>query len=86
MTFRTEFPDFDPTTMPAIPADWEDISWHNDACPSFKTPNGYTVWIDYADETQREFNAGERFGILDANGDEVHATDNFEVIKSLVKN
>jgi len=27
-------------TMPPIPTDWEDISWMNDACPSFSTPGG----------------------------------------------
>ena len=29
MTYRTEFPDFDPATMPAIPAHWTD-DWNDD--------------------------------------------------------
>jgi hypothetical protein len=36
MSYRQEFPNFDPATMPEIPTGWEDISWHNDACPSLR--------------------------------------------------
>lgn len=60
MSYKTEFPDFDASTMPAIPSTWVDISWGNDACPSFHTPEGLRVWIDYADSEMREF-AGFRF-------------------------
>jgi hypothetical protein len=40
MSYREEFPDFDPAAMPAIPQHWGDTSWHNDACPSFDAGNG----------------------------------------------
>jgi hypothetical protein len=33
---RREFPDFPLESLPEIPADWDDQSWHNDACPSFE--------------------------------------------------
>lgn len=59
MTYATEFPDFD--LQVAVPADWEDVSWHNDVCPSFQTPNGLRVWIDYADPAEREFDGYPRF-------------------------
>lgn len=63
MTYRTEFPDFDPATMPAIPAGWTDQSWHNDVCPSFTVFDGVRVFIDYADPALREFPEGERFSL-----------------------
>lgn len=63
MTFRTEFPDFDPATLPAIPAGWTDQSWHNDACPCFNAGNGKVVFIDYADPTLREWPEGKRFTV-----------------------
>lgn len=63
MTFREEFPDFDPTAMPAIPANWRDQSWHNDSCPSFNAGNGRVVFIDFADAAQREFPDISRFTV-----------------------
>ncbi len=49
--WRREFPDFPVYGMPAIPAGWEDTSWHNDACPSFqvtgtKFGEALTCWIN----------------------------------------
>lgn len=67
MTYQTEFPDI---ALPSdIPADWVDMSWHNDACPSFVvTGNVYgtcvTLWIDDADPDKRENGADmNRFSI-----------------------
>lgn len=50
-----EFPDYDLATLPAIPDDWQDISWHNDTCPSFEVLPEWHVFIDYADTALREF-------------------------------
>lgn len=61
--FRIEFPDFDPATLPAIPSDWKDVSWCNDACPSFEVDENHTVYIDYADTTLREIPDWKRFFI-----------------------
>jgi hypothetical protein len=63
MTYRQEFPDFDPATLPAIPAEWTDTSWHNDTCPSFNAGNGKVVFVEYADPAQREFADVARFTV-----------------------
>jgi hypothetical protein len=61
--YRKEFPDFDPATMPAIPATWVDTSWRNDSCPGFRTMTGLTVFVDFADNALREWPEGQRFSI-----------------------
>lgn len=63
MTFQTEFPDFDATTLPAIPEGWTDTSWHNDICPSFNTGKGTYVFVDFADIELREFDGCKRFSV-----------------------
>lgn len=66
-TFRTEFPGFDPATLPAIPADWTDVSWKNDACPSFLAAAGPTweilVFVDWADPAERELGGASRYSV-----------------------
>lgn len=65
MSYRTEFPDFDPATMPAIPAGFEDESWHNDACPSFHHEGlRLTIWVDYADPQHRDSADSTRFALI----------------------
>ena len=55
MTYKTEFPDFGELDV-AVPSDFEDTSWHNDVCPSFRSSSrGFLLYIDYADEEKREF-------------------------------
>ena len=62
MTYQTEFPDYDPATLPDIPAGWTDTSWHNNTAPSFQTPDDrFSVWIDYLDPQLRECQGGPRF-------------------------
>lgn len=50
-----------------IPPTWEDDSWGNDACPSWRvsTPAGdLKVWVDYADPQLREMGPETpRFGV-----------------------
>lgn len=65
--YQTEFPDFALDVI--IPDTWEDISYHNDACPSYHaglTPEGYNVkvWIDYTDPKEREFPEMKRFCVV----------------------
>jgi hypothetical protein len=75
MTYQTEFPDFDASTMPEIPADFVDCSWHNDTCPSFYNEKlSMYIYVDYADKLLREFKESERFGLA------VIGNDNDEVI------
>lgn len=64
--FTTEFPDFAPDSLPALPEGFVDISWHNDACPSFASDTlGLCVFIDFADPAQREFPETPRFTVFD---------------------
>lgn len=63
----TKFPNFIMDVK--IPDTWEDISHHNDACPSFYagvTQEGYSVkvWVDYADPREREFPQMDRFCVV----------------------
>lgn len=58
------FPDFDQDSLPIIPSDWTDVSFHNDACPCFEAP-GFYVFIDYPQSWQRETPGGHRFTIFD---------------------
>lgn len=63
-SYRTEFPDFPPATMPAIPAAFDDVSWHNDSCPSFLNESlGLIIFVDYADPERREFPECPRFNV-----------------------
>lgn len=64
MTFHIEFPDFPADEMPEVPASFDDVSWHNDACPSFVSDAlGLQIFIDYKDPNQREFPETERFSV-----------------------
>lgn len=53
--WQREFPSYPPETMPAIPAGWSDISWHNDAMPSFLITGSLGVWVDYLDPAHSDF-------------------------------
>lgn len=75
--WKTEFPEFAESDMPAIPAEWLDSSWHNDACPSFEVMRGgegdsnyefARVWIAESDPAQREFPESPRFQVSFENG------------------
>lgn len=81
MTYLTEFPDFDPSTMPAIPAHWQDISWHNDTCPSFQIGASLAVMVDYADAAQREHPESPRFSIHPME-DGTYLSDSFSLLDS----
>lgn len=68
--YQTEFPDFDPATMPAIPEGFADISWHNDACPAFHHQTvGLVLFVDYADKASREFAESCRFQLCACDAD-----------------
>jgi hypothetical protein len=60
--YMTEFPDYDDTLI--LPEGWQDISWHNDACPSFERKYGnvaYRIFCDYKDPNRRESLGSMRF-------------------------
>jgi hypothetical protein len=63
--FRQEFPNFDPATMPAIPAGFVDNSWHNDAMPSFIDEiHHLTLWVNYANPADRDIQGDVRFVLM----------------------
>lgn len=66
MTYQQEFPTFPPETMPAIPASWSDLSWHNDACPFFLISASLGVWVDFVDPEDSDFGPARegRFGLV----------------------
>lgn len=86
MSYRTEFPDFPESDMPALPEGFSDTSWHNDACPSYESPS-FRIMIDYADPTQRALGTGSRFIVMetdDESGNAVLETDDWsEVLETI---
>lgn len=76
MTYRTEFPDFDPATMTPMPEGFEDTSWHNNSMPSFQSDVlGLVIYVDFADEALREWKGMKRFSMYDTDGEGALATD-----------
>lgn len=78
MTYQTEFPTFDPATMPAMPDGFVDNSWGNDMCPNFilNLPGlrWVEIWVDFANPEDREFIGEEampRFAVR-RGSDEIH--------------
>lgn len=68
-TYLTEFPTFAGETLPDIPADWIDVSWHNDTAPSWKAGELY-VYIDHANAALRECHDMPRFTVMSIGGAE----------------
>lgn len=80
-----EFFDFPTNTLPPIPRQWSDQSWHNDACPSFNTETGLVVWINYLVVTEREWEGIKRFTVQNdpnttSNCDSLLDTDDWEEV------
>jgi hypothetical protein len=71
MTYATEFPAFATAAMPALPAGWVDVSWHNDLMPRFINPDlNLGLWIDHSDPALAAWPNQDRFGLhgIDAEG------------------
>lgn len=93
MTWQTEFPDFKAADMPEPPEGFEDVSWHNDAMPSFFNEElQLRLWINYADPQMRESTAMTRY-CLEATDAECqphephwyYNTDNWSGIMTTIK-
>jgi hypothetical protein len=83
MSYREEFPKFDPATMPALPAEWLDNSWHNDTMPHFDHAEcPLSIWIDYLDPADREHQEGCRFSVYRLDGDGQFADDGLPVLQT----
>lgn len=51
--YRQEFPDFDDD--PVLPPGFEDVSWHNDTCPSWWSKSRRVIaFVDYKNITKRK--------------------------------
>lgn len=63
-TFQNQFPTFVVCSevVQLLAAGFSDMSWRNDACPSFESPDhARRVFVDYADPQQRDTPEQERF-------------------------
>lgn len=88
--FREEFPNFAPATLPDIPAEWKDRSWHNDLCPSWNTGRGVIVYVDFRDPDQRELD-GPRFMVTGdfegcGHNEPLIETDDWQAVLAFVAN
>ena len=65
MSYTTEFPDFDYIPLLHSFEGWQDVSWHNDICPSFErtTPDNFIikVFFDYKDNKKREVEDDDKY-------------------------
>jgi hypothetical protein len=64
--WKVEFPDFDDEPPAAWLAEhsFEDVSWHNDVCPSWLC-DVFTLYVDYADPEKRDHPEAARFSLHD---------------------
>lgn len=63
--YKQEFPRFKLPKGVTIPKGFEDISWHNDVCPSFSNvEKNIVLYIDYDDLEEREEPEGKQFTLL----------------------
>ena len=91
--FKQEFPNFPVDAFPALPAGFEDSSWHNDVCPSITNEKAHLhVFIDFPAPQEREEPSLNRFFVnrLDADGCLTEAepllqTDDWEEVMLLIE-
>lgn len=86
----TEFPDYPIGALPMALMGWQDISWRQDSCPSFKKGN-YLVWVDHPDRERRENPDGHWFVLveLDDEGqildpEPLLETDHFSLVEHFI--
>jgi hypothetical protein len=84
VSYATEFPDFHPDSLPAIPDSWNDVSWKNDCCPSWETPNGFLVYVDYEYVCDREAPTDGRYGVWTTD-DCIYCGDDWSEVLRLVE-
>lgn len=88
LNMATEHPAFDQSTLPAIPAGFQDVSWVNDSCPSFlNEAAGLIIFVDYHDEEDREQAGEPRFSLAEWSqgmGETLAASDDFADIVAAI--
>jgi hypothetical protein len=89
MTYQTEFPDFDPATVPPIPEGWEDCSLAANGCLSWQA-GAYIVNVEYADPAMRlkRGSWGDRFYVLEdtVSADAVFSSNDWDAVLAFIAN
>lgn len=81
----TEFRDYDIATLPAIPNYWQDVSWHNDTCPSWQIGE-LLIYIDYEKLDDREMGIEERYRVSDYETVDLYlATNDWQTVLDYVQ-
>lgn len=62
LTVDNQFPGYPTDTLPSLDG-FEDCSWHNDTCPSWRRDN-HIVWVDWPNDQDRDVPGGERFIVV----------------------
>jgi hypothetical protein len=94
--WKQEFPDFGDELGIRVPPGWEDVSWHNDVCPSFSyeiftaaKQYEYRCFVDYAAAGRRELE-GPRFrlALFESDGGpclcDVHETEDARAMEAFL--
>lgn len=84
MRITTEFPQYDISTLPALPSTWVDVSWHNDSCPSWQAGSVF-VYISEENPDDREVVGGERYWVCDDHGTTLLSTDDWSEVLNFVR-
>lgn len=88
--WEVEFPDFEPSDIPAIPQGFEDVSWRNDSCPSFlNEAAGLIIFVEREDAAKREIEETARFNLAvwDQGADaHIAGGEDFEVVLEAIAN
>lgn len=82
-----EFPAYPANTLPALPAGFEDTSWHNNASPSARRGN-LELFVDWPDAADREWDTGNRFILLRADDPDcvIAETNNWDDMLAAIDN
>ena len=75
-TVDNQFPGYPTSTLPDLTG-FEDCSWHNDTCPSWRYGQ-FIIWIEWPSQADREFPGGYRY-IVAREVNNGHATRDFEL-------
>jgi len=79
------FPEYDMTTLPAIPTMWIDVSYRNDVCPSW-IANEFHIFVDWPKPEEREYPEMERYTVLEREtGGSLLQSDDWQEILDFVK-
>lgn len=88
--WEVEFPDFEPSDIPAIPEGFEDVSWRNDSCPSFMNEAaGLIIFVEREDAAEREIEETARFNLAvwDQGADaHIAGGEDFDVVLEAIAN